>query len=114
MAHATHDQHSHEHGPACGHTSIRHEGHVDYIHEGHLHSAHEGHIDEHVIEEGGANPAICAPGHACGAHEAAHVHGPTCGHEAIPHGGHTDYLVNGHLHHPHNGHCDDHGAISNA
>jgi hypothetical protein len=39
------------------------------------------------------------------------VHGPNCGHPAIPHGDHTDYLVNGHLHHPHGNHCDDHGPV---
>jgi hypothetical protein len=31
--------------------------------------------------------------------------------EAIPHGDHVDYVVNGHLHHPHNGHCDNHGNV---
>ena len=40
----------------------------------------------------------------------AHAHGPDCGHEAIAHGDHVDYLVDGHLHHPHDDHCDDHGA----
>jgi hypothetical protein len=29
----------------------------------------------------------------------------------VPHGEHTDYLVDGRLHHPHDGHCDDHGGI---
>jgi hypothetical protein len=41
----------------------------------------------------------------------AGTHGPGCGHEAVPHGDHVDYLVSGHLHHPHDGHCDDHGAL---
>jgi hypothetical protein len=27
------------------------------------------------------------------------VHGPGCGHEAVPHGDHVDYLVDDHLHH---------------
>ena len=27
---------------------------------------------------------------------------------------HTDYLVDGHLHHPHGDHCDDHGELSEA
>lgn len=40
-----------------------------------------------------------------------HVHGPGCGHTAIQHGDHVDYLVDGHLHHPHGDHCDDHGAV---
>jgi hypothetical protein len=29
----------------------------------------------------------------------------------VPHGEHTDYLVQGHLHHPHGDHCDDHGPL---
>jgi hypothetical protein len=29
----------------------------------------------------------------------------------VPHGGHVDYLVEGHLHHPHEVHCDDHGSV---
>src|SRR5580704_10925438 len=40
-----------------------------------------------------------------------HEHGPNCGHEAVPHGDHIDYLVNGRLHHPHGDHCDDHGPV---
>jgi hypothetical protein len=32
--------------------------------------------------------------------EHAHVHGPNCGHTAVRHDGHTDYLHHGHLHHP--------------
>ena len=57
---------------------------------------------------------ICTPGHACGAHGKGHVHGPGCGHEAVPHGDHVDYLVDGHLHHPHGDHCDDHGPVKKA
>ena len=52
-----------------------------------------------------------SPGHDCGAHDKAHRHGPGCGHEAVPHGDHVDYLVDGHLHHPHGDHCDDHGKV---
>ena len=54
------------------------------------------------------------PAHACGAHDGKHAHGAGCGHEAIPHGNHKDYLVKGHLHHPDHGHCDDHGVVSTA
>jgi len=35
----------------------------------------------------------------------SHKHGPACGHEAVPHGDHTDYF-DGHLHHPHGDHWD--------
>ncbi len=38
-----------------------------------------------------------------------HVHGAGCGHEAVEHDGHIDYVVDGRLHHPHGDHCDDHG-----
>lgn len=56
-----------------------------------------------------------------------HRHGSGCGHTAIEHDGHidylhdghlhhmygdhVDYLVDGHLHHPHGNHCDDHGPV---
>jgi hypothetical protein len=55
------------------------------------------------------NPHRCTPDHDCADHEADHEHGPQCGHQAVQHGDHVDYLVAGHLHHPHGDHCDDHG-----
>lgn len=106
-----HGEHSHVHGAGCGHVAVTHDGHVDYLHDGHLHHVHGDHVDEDRIAVGGANPAACTATHSCGAHTAAHVHGPNCGHEAVPHGDHVDYLVAGHLHHPHGGHCDDHGPL---
>ncbi|MFC7488186.1 metal ABC transporter permease [Knoellia sp. CPCC 206453] len=46
------------------------------------------------------------------AHERAerheHEHGPVCGHEAIPHEDHVDYLHDGHRHAPHADHYDEH------
>lgn len=107
----THANHTHQHGPGCGHTAVRHDGHVDYLHDGHLHHPHGDHVDEHVIAVSATNPAACTPAHVCDGHEPGHVHGPGCGHEAVPHGDHIDYLVNGHLHHPHGDHCDDHGPL---
>ncbi|MDP3238498.1 MAG: hypothetical protein Q8S33_34940 [Myxococcales bacterium] len=112
MSHTTHANHEHVHGANCGHPAVRHGDHVDYLHDGHLHHAHEGHVDECVLEVGLANPDGCTPSHQCAGHEQGHVHAPACGHEAVPHGDHVDYLVAGHLHHPHGSHCDDHGAIS--
>lgn len=41
-----------------------------------------------------------------GEHE--HVHGPGCGHPAVVHESHLDFLHDGHLHHPHGDHVDDH------
>src|SRR3974377_1051055 len=51
-----------------------------------------------------------APTHA----DHAHQHGPGCGHSAVRHSGHVDYLHDGHLHHPHGDHCDDHGPLASA
>ncbi len=47
------------------------------------------------------------PGHAP-AEAHPHEHGPGCGHEALPHGDHVDYLHDGHRHAPHDGHYDEH------
>ena len=101
-----HANHTHNHGPKCGHTAVRHDGHVDYLHDGHLHHMHEDHVDEHVIAVNATNPVNCTPQVHC-----SHAHGPNCGHEEVPHGDHVDYLVDGRLHHPHGDHCDDHGPL---
>jgi zinc transport system permease protein len=37
-----------------------------------------------------------------------HEHGPNCGHPAIEHDNHVDYLHDGHRHAPHEGHYDEH------
>jgi len=37
-----------------------------------------------------------------------HEHGPDCGHGAIEHDHHVDYLHDGHRHAPHEGHYDEH------
>jgi hypothetical protein len=107
----THPNHPHQHGPGCGHVAVRHGDHVDYLHDGHLHHPHAGHVDEHRIEVDATHPDGCTPAHAGGGHDRTHVHGPGCGHPAVPHGDHVDYLVDGHLHHPHGDHCDDHGPL---
>ena len=108
----THEHHDHEHGKNCGHTAVKHGDHVDYLHDGHLHHpVAGGKVEEHVLPVDAKNPAACTPAHACSGHEAGHVHGAGCGHPAVPHGDHVDYLVDGHLHHPHGGHCDDHGKV---
>jgi zinc transport system permease protein len=39
-----------------------------------------------------------------------HEHGPDCGHEAVAHDDHVDYLHDGHRHAPHEGHYDEHGS----
>ena len=112
MHHHMHENHAHVHGPDCGHRALLHNGHPDYLHDGHLHHNHNGHVDDHVLAVDKLNPNACTPTHVCGGHEADHHHGPNCGHAAVPHGEHVDYLVRGHLHHPHDGHCDDHGTVT--
>jgi len=107
-----HEGHSHQHGPKCGHTAVKHAGHVDYLHDGHLHHPGSAGVEEHRFEVSGANPATCTPAHNCGKHDKSPRHGPGCGHEAVPHGDHVDYLVDGHLHHAHGDHCDDHGKVT--
>ncbi len=107
-----HSTQDHVHGIKCGHTAIRHGDHVDYLHDGHLH--HQGKnevIEEHVLVVAAANPATCTGGHECNDHSVNHVHGSGCGHEAVPHGDHVDYLVDGHLHPQHSGNCDNHGSV---
>lgn len=110
---AIHHDHDHEHGTDCGHTVIKHGDHVDYLHDGHLHhpTGQDDVVEEHVIELSARNPDACTDGETQGGHDAGHQHGPDCGHEAVPHGDHVDYLVDGRLHHPHEGHCDDHGPV---
>ena len=39
-----------------------------------------------------------------------HEHGPGCGHSAIEHDQHVDYLHDGHRHAPHQGHYDEHDS----
>jgi len=102
----------HQHGFACGHVAIINAGHTDYLDDGHLLYADHDHVDEHVLEVNATNPERCTSSHECDGHDKAHVHGPGCAHERVPHGNHFDYLVNGHLHHPHGSHCDDHGPVS--
>ena len=99
----THD-HEHVHGDGCGHEAVEHNGHIDYVVDGHLHHVHGDHCDDH-------GPA---PGHdhSCEGHDKGHVHGDGCGHEAVEHDGHVDYVVDGHLHHQHGDHCHHHGPVA--
>ncbi len=50
-----------------------------------------------------------APHHPLEQHP--HVHDRFCGHAAIPHEGHVDFLHDGHVHHVHEDHVDDVDAI---
>ncbi|MBV9703017.1 MAG: helix-turn-helix transcriptional regulator [Methylobacteriaceae bacterium] len=106
-----HANHPHKHGPGCGHIAIKHGDHVDYLHDGHLHHQRGDVVEDHAIEVSAKNPNRCTPEFGHTGHEANHVHGPRCGHQAVPHADHVDYLVDGRLHHSHGNHCDDHGPV---
>ncbi|MGN6574264.1 MAG: metal ABC transporter permease, partial [Nocardioides sp.] len=55
-------------------------------------------------------PAGFAPaaGHTAVPEEHGHQHGAECGHPAVPHGDHVDYVHDGHRHAPHGSHYDEH------
>jgi zinc transport system permease protein len=59
-------------------------------------------------------PFAAAPGppeeeeHTVVPEEHEHVHGESCGHLAVPHGDHVDYVHDGHRHAPHGSHYDEH------
>lgn len=110
--------HVHEHGDNCGHKAIEHDGHVDYVHDGHLHHKHGNDWHDCKIEESIEHPSGCLTdiANGCWAHADGEICGPDCGHDPVPHGDHTDYLVpDGHgnfeMHCPHDDHCDHHGKV---
>jgi zinc transport system permease protein len=47
-------------------------------------------------------------GHTVVPEQHQHQHGADCGHPAIPHGDHVDYVHDGHRHAPHGSHYDEH------
>jgi zinc transport system permease protein len=49
-----------------------------------------------------------APNHLTVDEPHGHEHGPGCGHEAVEHGDHVDYIHDGHRHAVHGGHYDEH------
>jgi hypothetical protein len=98
-------------GEPHGRTAVRHEDHVDYLDHGRLVHEEGGRTEEHRIAVSPRNPDRCDAAHRVQA-QPGHVHGPGCGHEAVPHGSHVDYLVDGRLQHPHGDHIDDHGALT--
>ena len=97
--HAPHESHTHVHGAACGHAPVPHADHTDHLHDGHIHHAHAGHYDEALLLT--TDIHLPHPGHD-------HSHGPSCGHEAVTHGDHADYVHDGHRHASHGDHVDEH------
>jgi hypothetical protein len=66
--HATHANHTHQHGTNCGHMAVKHDEHTDYLHDGHMHYPHAGHVDEHVFAVDPAHPSGCSPQRDCDPH----------------------------------------------
>lgn len=52
-------------------------------------------------------PAVTAIPHTT-TDDHPHEHGPDCGHPAVPHDDHVDYVHDGHRHAPHGEHYDEH------
>ena len=48
------------------------------------------------------------PDHTVVPEDHEHEHGDDCGHLAVPHGDHVDYVHDGHRHAPHGSHYDEH------
>ena len=103
-----HKKHDHKHAAGCGHTEVKHDGHLDFAHDGHMHAVVKGHAVEHKFAVNVKMPAAESPV----THADAHKHAAGCGHEALPPGDHTDYFVDGTLHHVHGDHCDQHGSVN--
>nr|WP_241153992.1 metal ABC transporter permease [Nocardioides pantholopis] len=53
-------------------------------------------------------PAVAPEEHEVCDEQHAHEHGPDCGHVAVPHGDHVDYVHDGHRHAVHGRHYDEH------
>jgi zinc transport system permease protein len=53
-------------------------------------------------------PDTAVDTHSAVPEDHAHVHGPDCGHRAVPHGDHVDYIHEGHRHATHGEHYDEH------
>lgn len=51
---------------------------------------------------------VAVPGHDEVDEPHGHQHGPGCGHPAVEHGDHIDYIHGGHRHAVHGGHYDEH------
>lgn len=67
-----------------------------------------------LVTAGGALVTRAARARHVLAERHEHEHGPGCGHDAVDHGDHVDYLHDGHRHAPHGDHYDEHGDESSA
>ena len=100
--HAPIEGHTHVHDQWCGHPAVPHEDHVDYLHDGHAHKPCSDHVDE--------LPDCDDPVHEVHLSHNAHMHVHTedCGHPAVSHEDHVDYVHGQHRHAAHDTHYDEH------
>ena len=63
-------------------------------------------LAEPFLEQG--DPFPLEPEHTAVPETHAHQHGEACGHPAVPHGDHVDYVHDGHSHAVHGEHYDEH------
>ncbi|RYU09410.1 metal ABC transporter permease [Nocardioides iriomotensis] len=56
----------------------------------------------------GLDGVVPVHGHTAVPEDHEHQHGPACGHAAVEHGDHVDYVHDGHRHAVHGGHYDEH------
>jgi hypothetical protein len=113
-----HDSNTPNFSEDSGHTAIEYKGRIHYVFNGHLYHEHEGKWKDSKIEDSIEHPVECLTdiANGCWAHPEGEICGPDCGHEAVPHGDQTVYLVpDGHgnfeLHSPHGDHCHHHGKV---
>jgi len=78
IEHKQAEQHSHTHGPGCGHDSVLHGDHVDYLHDGHVHREHRTEEGVHYDECSICSCANCSD--SCAVCECADCSCPNCNH----------------------------------
>lgn len=101
---------NHDHKKGCGHEVAVHGGHQDFIHGGVYHALHDDHYDEHGVVVGKTETQReLASTHHLMVKNHTHHHGEGCGHEAVDHQNHKDYLHDGVYCCPHEDHVDNHG-----
>lgn len=94
--------HDHDHDRWCGHAFMPHGDHVDFLHDGRIHRP----CSDHFEEMRGCDEPVRRHHLSHSAH--MHVHQPDCGHTAVAHLDHFDYLHGRHRHAVHQTHYDEH------
>jgi hypothetical protein len=75
--------------------AIEHEDHINYLEDGYLKHVSGKHVEDRMVEVTAKNPDRSAPEDRASGPTKTHRRGPGCTHEAVRHGDHIDYLVDG-------------------